>query len=176
MRRTDKQSADSERLLREAPVCRIGLSGAGLDSTRAQPGAQGGAQAGAQAFGDFPYVVPLHFTWDGEALYLHCAGEGEKLRRLARDERVCVEVDEFSGVIPGSRPCSFSTRYRSLIAFGHAALVEQDEEKRRALAALTLKYAGQEYAGWKFESRELDGVTVIRVRLSSMSVKSSGPA
>ena len=163
MRRKDKSSTDSESLLREAPVCRLGFSGEGT------PG-----HPGESASGSFPYVVPLHFAWDGEVLYLHCALEGEKLRRLCRDERVCVEIDELGGVIPGSRPCGFSSRYRSLIAFGRAQLVQDEAEKRRALTALTVKYAGPDFAEWEFEARALEGVAVLRVRLEQVSVKQSG--
>jgi len=151
MRRNDKESRDREGLLRDAPVCRLGLAGA-----------------------DYPYVVPLHFAWDGEVLYVHCAPEGEKLQRLIRDERVCVEIDELSGIVPAASPCGFSTRYRSLIAFGRAALVGDPAEKRRALTALTAKYAGPEFAGWELTPREIERVAVLRVHLEEVSVKQSG--
>jgi nitroimidazol reductase NimA-like FMN-containing flavoprotein (pyridoxamine 5'-phosphate oxidase superfamily) len=163
MRRSDKAGTDSESLLREAPVCRLGFSGGG------PPGRSGAGPAEG-----YPYVVPLHFVWDGEYLYVHCAGEGEKLRRLARDDRVCVEIDELTGIVPAPRPCRFSTRFRSLIAFGRAARIDDVREKRRALAALTTKYAGAEFAGWRFEARELESVTIVRINLENMSVKQSG--
>jgi nitroimidazol reductase NimA-like FMN-containing flavoprotein (pyridoxamine 5'-phosphate oxidase superfamily) len=181
MRRTDKAGTerDSDRLLREAPVCRVGFSGDRTAGSVGRPGDGGagsfgesGDTAGAAA-GGFPYVVPLFFAWDGENLYVHCAKEGEKLRRLARDDRVCVEIDEYGGVVPASRPCGFSTRYRSLIAFGRAVLVEEEGEKQRALEELTVKYGGAEFAGWRFESQDIERVAVLRIRLEELSVKQS---
>ena len=166
MRRKDKIGSDSEILLREAPVCRLAFSAAGPGESEAGPG--------EPASGGFPYVVPLHFAWDGAHLYVHCAPEGEKLRRLARDERVCVEIDELGAVVPASSPCGFSTRFRSLIALGRAQLVADPAEKQQALTALAVKYGGAEFAGWKFESRQLDGVAVLRIRLEEVSVKQSG--
>ena len=37
--------------------------------------------------------MPLNFAREGEALYLHCAAEGRKLRCLRAQPEVCVEVE-----------------------------------------------------------------------------------
>lgn len=160
MRRSDKASAEAESLLQKAPVCRLGFSAAG-----------GAENAGTDGF---PYIVPMHFAWDGENLCVHCAREGEKLRRLTRDNRVCVEIDEFDGIIPGSRPCAFSTRFRSLIAFGRAELVADQREAARALTAVVRKYAGADMAEREYGPGELGSVAILRVRLEEVSVKHSG--
>jgi nitroimidazol reductase NimA-like FMN-containing flavoprotein (pyridoxamine 5'-phosphate oxidase superfamily) len=165
MRRKDKAGTDSEGLLEKALVCRIGFAA----------GAKGGVapdgDAEALPYADHPYVVPLHFVWDGRQLYFHCAQEGEKLRRLSRDNRVCVEIDELGGIATASRPCGFSTRFRSLIAFGRASLVEDDEEKRQALTALTAKYAGGKPPAMEFDAAEIERVAVVRVLLEHQTMK-----
>jgi nitroimidazol reductase NimA-like FMN-containing flavoprotein (pyridoxamine 5'-phosphate oxidase superfamily) len=162
MRRTDKSGTDSESLLGKAPVCRLGFA-AGAPGQPAGPDGEG-----------FPYVVPLHFAWDGEVLYVHCATEGEKLRRLARDDRVCVEIDEYEGIVPSDRPCGFSTRYRSLIAFGRASVVGDREEKSRALGAIVEKYGGLPPAKQSYAPGEIERVAIVRIRLEHLSVKRSG--
>ena len=168
MRRSDKAGTESERLLREAPVCRLGFAAIGH-------GAEAPASAaGAAGWDGYPYVVPLHFAWDGEALYIHCAREGDKLRRLDQDNRVCIEIDEFAGIVPASLPCKVSSRYRSLIAFGRAEEVADPGQKSRALTAIAVKYGGAAMADHTYTAKELEAVTVLRVRPEDLAVKRSG--
>jgi uncharacterized protein len=39
-----------------------------------------------------PYVLPLNYAYDGEAIYVHSL-EGAKVRAMREHPRVCVEVD-----------------------------------------------------------------------------------
>ena len=39
-----------------------------------------------------PYGVPLSYALSGNALYFHCALQGQKLDNLAHDDRVCFTV------------------------------------------------------------------------------------
>ena len=41
----------------------------------------------------YPYITPVNFVYHGGDIYFHCAPEGEKLDNIARDSRVCFEVD-----------------------------------------------------------------------------------
>ena len=73
MRRKDlevSERAEVEAILAEATVCRL-----------------------AMCDGDQPYVVPLSFGYRDGTLYFHTAMEGKKLCILAKNNRVCFEVD-----------------------------------------------------------------------------------
>jgi nitroimidazol reductase NimA-like FMN-containing flavoprotein (pyridoxamine 5'-phosphate oxidase superfamily) len=158
MRRKDKQIADPAgvaELLARAAVCRLGFSA-------------------AEGVCDYPYVIPVHFTHHEGTIYVHCAEAGLKLDLLRRDPRVCVEVDELRGIVPADKPCAFSTRYASLIAFGRARLVSDPATRRLALSRLMEKYAGtsQPAAGWT--DRQLAGVAVIAVTVEHITGKRSG--
>lgn len=45
-----------------------------------------------------PTVVPVWFEWDGELARLFTLDTSEKVRRIRRDPRVCLSVEEPTGV------------------------------------------------------------------------------
>ena len=155
MRRKEKEIRNREvleELLRSAPVCRIGLG----------PGAGGTERDG------YPYIVPVHFVYSEGWIYIHSAREGRKIDMLTRNPRVCVEIDEYLGLIPAEKACDYGSRYRSLIAFGRAKVVEAEEEKRRALQLLMGKYTGRSF---DFSAREVKSVGIIEIQLEEVTGK-----
>ena len=41
----------------------------------------------------FPYITPVNFVYYKGNIYFHCAPKGEKLDNIARDPKVCFQVD-----------------------------------------------------------------------------------
>ena len=85
----------------------------------------------------YPYGVPLSHLYAPPHLYFHGAMNGHKADAIARHGKAsfCViaqdEVD----------PPSFSTRYRSVIAFGKIRIVQDEDEKRRAIESLAERFS-----------------------------------
>jgi len=157
MRRKEKEIQSREvleELLRSAPVCRIGLAPA-LDSE------------GKDGQG-YPFVVPVHFVHAEGRIYIHSARQGRKISMLGENPRVCVEVDEFLGLKAAEKACDYGTRFRSLIAFGTARIVEETGAKRRALALLMEKYSGRSF---DFSQQELEKVAIIEIRVEELTGK-----
>ncbi len=151
MRRGEKEITDRrtiDAILRSASVCRLGL-----------------------ADGDEPYVVPLCFGYDGESLYFHGAPVGRRSGILARNPRVCFEIDTFEGLVEAESPCAMGVHYRSVIGWGHAEVLEDREEKRRALSLIVAQYADADPA---LPDAALDRMAVFRVRVESVTGKASG--
>jgi len=160
MRRKQKDVTDSAapaELLARAAVCRLGFSA-------------------AEGLCDYPYVVPLHFAHRDGTIYVHCATEGLKLDLLRRDERVCVEVDEMGGIVPGPEPCAFDSRFTSVIGFGRARLVTDPAGKREALDLITRKHAGPGRPPPQWTDKQLASVAVIAVVVEHLTAKRSGRA
>lgn len=89
--------------------------------------------------GEFPYVLPLNFVWLDGRLYLHCGFTGRKLDLLRQDGRV-----GFAAALDVTIVRERSTTwYKSVSGCGHIRIVEDTEEKRRALDALSLRYAAR---------------------------------
>jgi nitroimidazol reductase NimA-like FMN-containing flavoprotein (pyridoxamine 5'-phosphate oxidase superfamily) len=158
MRRRDKEILDRaqlENILARAQVCRLAMVSEG-------PG------------GPAPYVVPVFSAFRNGRLYVHCAEEGRKLELLAANPRVCVEVDEWRGIIPAEKPCAFSSMFRSVIGFGAARRVEDGQEKREALDLLMAKYAGRRTGvDFEFSDATLEHTVILEIRLERMSGKQS---
>ena len=154
MRRREKE-IHSRKVLNEllgtAPVCRIGLASGAPDED-----------------GPYPYVVPVHFVHDQGRIYVHSAGQGRKIEMLKSNPRVCVEIDEFLELKTAEKACAYGTRFRSLIAFGTARIVEAAEQKRRALQLFMKKYTGKSFG---FSDREIESVAIIEIRIEEVTGK-----
>ena len=122
--------------------------------------------------GEYPYVVPMHcgFTFeDGKLrLYAHCAKEGRKLDLIRRDGRVFVEIDTDEALVPGAAACSWGACYASVMGRGRAAIVDDEDEKCRALALLMKTQTGKEFS---FTPAMAAAVTVLRVDVESYTAK-----
>jgi nitroimidazol reductase NimA-like FMN-containing flavoprotein (pyridoxamine 5'-phosphate oxidase superfamily) len=119
-------------------------------------------------------VVPVFFACREGRLYVHSAQEGRKLDLLARNPRVCVEVDEVRSVVPAEKPCAFSSVFRSVIASGTAAQVSDPMAKREALDLLMAKYAGRRTGpGFEFSDATLEHTVVLEITLSGITGKQS---
>jgi nitroimidazol reductase NimA-like FMN-containing flavoprotein (pyridoxamine 5'-phosphate oxidase superfamily) len=124
------------------------------------------AQVGRLAMSkdDEPYVIPVNFVYFKEKIYFHCAIEGQKIGYLAKNSQVCFEVDEFLGMRKGRTPCTSTVKYRSVIAFGKAAFIEDVNVKKEVLMSLVKKYGGD-------SSGSLDEETFKRTLLVAIAVE-----
>ena len=138
---TDRAEIDA--ILNRAPVCRLGLSA-----------------------GDRPYVVPLAFGYDGDSLYFHSSPRGMKMEMIRRNPRVCFEVDTDIEVVASGDPCRWHIRYTSVIGFGTASIVEDAQEKTRALEAIKDHYSAEPV---DYGAIPLEAVAVIRVDIESVT-------
>ena len=73
-----------------------------------------------------PYVVPMNFAFDGDALYFYTT-EGTKTEFIAANHEVCFQVEEVMS----------AHRWLSVMAFGRAERVTRPEETERAMQLIT---------------------------------------
>ena len=94
--------------------------------------------------GGAPYAVPVSFGFEEEngrfALYIHCAMEGEKLRRMEENPRCAFSMYTGTRLIAGETACAYSTAYESVCGSGVLTRLE-GEDKRRGIDALMRHYA-----------------------------------
>lgn len=152
MRRSDKEITDCKEIaaiMEKAAVCRIALSD-----------------------DDSPYIVPVNFVVRDNYLYFHSSREGRKIDLLRKNNQVCFEIDINTKIVKGDAPCSWGTRYLSVIGFGRAFFLEKATEKKKALNYLMEKYAGKGSFSYKIDV--LEKVAVISVRIEKITGKKSG--
>ncbi|MCH4184672.1 MAG: pyridoxamine 5'-phosphate oxidase family protein [Eggerthellaceae bacterium] len=95
----------------------------------------------------YPYAAPISFVWDDGSLWIHMALSGHRFDSLQEDSKVCftvVDSDE-------TDEAGYTAKFRSVVVFGHAYLVEDDEERCSALELFTSKYAQHRPKEERFE-------------------------
>ena len=93
----------------------------------------------------YPYVTPVNFISLAGNVYFHSAPKGEKLDNIARDPRVCFEVDVPLAYLDidldRSRPiCHLHQFYHCVVIRGTASVVRDDSLKVTVLNALVAKH------------------------------------
>jgi len=119
---------------------------------------------------DYPYAVPLSFAYEDSKLFFHCAKTGHKLDGIARNEKVSFCVIAADDV----QQSTFTTHYRSVIIFGTARVLTDDDEKRYALRRLAEKYSPDylEAADAEIE-HELQRTGLVEIAVDHMTGKAA---
>ena len=73
-----------------------------------------------------PYVVPMHYAYDGKELYF-ITTEGMKTQFIEANPKVCLQVEEITD----------STHWRSVMVIGQAEQLTSAEELERAMKLIT---------------------------------------
>lgn len=84
----------------------------------------------------FPYAVPMSYVYADNKIILHCAKSGHKIDAIRNNPKVSFCVVAQDNVVQET----FSTDYLSVIVFGKAHILEDDEEKKEAIRKLADKY------------------------------------
>ncbi|HZQ36327.1 MAG TPA: pyridoxamine 5'-phosphate oxidase family protein [Dehalococcoidia bacterium] len=123
----------------------------------------------------FPYVVPLLYVWMDGAIWVHnTRARGHLRQNVDHEARVCFEVDEPGEVFAYGRfECDSSVAYRSVIAFGRIAVVEERAAKQRFCEALLAKYAHESGDRPKGFFPRLDQITVYAITVERLTGKAT---
>lgn len=84
----------------------------------------------------YPYAVPLSYVYADGKIYFHSALAGHKIDALEASDKVSFCVVDADDVVPSE----YTTYYRSVIAFGRARILRDEQEKMAALRMLGEKY------------------------------------
>ena len=119
-----------------------------------------------------PYVVPMNYgyTMEGEklTLYLHSAVKGRKLDMIRANPNVFFELDCDRMPFEGEKPCQYGLVYSSVMGRGTAHIVEDVEEKKKAMSILMKTQTGKDFS---FEDRLVSIVCVIRIDVQEYTAK-----
>ena len=124
------------------------------------------------AVDDEPYVVPMNYGYALEdeklTVYLHSAVQGKKLDMIRANPNVFFEIDCDLMPFEGRVPCQYGLVYSSVMGRGKATIVEDVEEKKRAMSILMKTQTGKDFT---FEDRLVTIVAVIRIDVSEYTAK-----
>ncbi len=115
----------------------------------------------------YSYGVPLSYVYTNGGVYFHCATVGQKLDNIDFNNRVSFCVVTQAEPLPEM----FSMRYESVVAFGTAVEVF-NQEKTDALLDIVGKYAPEHLeAGKEYIHRAAEKTRVFKIIIEHLTGK-----
>ena len=122
--------------------------------------------------GDEPYVVPMNYGYIMEngklTIYLHGAKRGRKIDVMRENPKVFFEAEYGIQPFEGDIACRYGITYSSIMGKGLATIVEDVEEKKKAMSVLMKTQTGKDF---EFEDKMVAFVSVIRIDVSDYTAK-----
>ena len=119
-----------------------------------------------------PYVVPMNYGYTMEngklVVYLHSAVRGKKLDMIRANPKVFFEMDCDLTPFEGSLPCQYGLSYSSVMGLGQAKIIEDVEEKKKALSILMKTQTDKDFS---FTDKLVSIVAVIRIDVTEYTAK-----
>lgn len=84
-----------------------------------------------------PFVIPTSYGRDGANLYIHGSAASRMLRQMKEGVAVCVTATLLDGLVLARSIFNHSMNYRSVVILGKATLVDDPDEKLKALRILS---------------------------------------
>lgn len=115
-----------------------------------------------------PYVLAFNFGYKDNVIYIHCAKEGHKIEVLKKNNRVCVEFDTDQEVFARHEEvaCSWRMRYRSVIAWGKAEIINDYDQKVEGLKVFMRNYSERDF---NFSAPSVNNVNVICIKIEKIT-------
>lgn len=122
-------------------------------------------------------VLPMTYARVDDEVYLHGAVASRWLSGFSEGRDICLAVTLLDGLVLARSAFSHSMNYRSLVAFGRATLVSDDDEKHRAFKALVDHLVPGRWEDTRQPDRkEANATTVLKFSIGEASLKvRSGP-
>jgi len=119
-----------------------------------------------------PFVIPMTYARSGDKIILHGSGGSRLMKILKNGAEVCVVVTHLDAMVLARSAFHHSMNYRSVVIFGRAQVIEDDEAK---LAAFENFFEHVMPGRWldarKPNHKELTQTAVIELSLDDASAK-----
>lgn len=121
-----------------------------------------------------PVVVPMLYGREDETLYLHGARKARIVRMLEGSGKACVNVTLLDALVFARSAFASSMNYRSVTVFGKSRLVDDLDQKKRALHVISEHAMPGRRAELRLSlENELKMTGVIAIDIESASAKIS---
>lgn len=114
-----------------------------------------------------PYVLPMNFGFADDHIYFHGSATGKKVDVLRNQPDICIafSTDHELRYVDEEVACSWSMRYRSVLAYGKAEIVENPEEKVNILNVIMSHYTGRTF---EYNAPSIKEVMVFKVKIDKL--------
>jgi uncharacterized protein len=95
-----------------------------------------------------PYVLPFNFGYSNGIIYLHSSQKGHKIDILKNNPNVCIAISTDHQLRYQSEQvaCSYSMKYRSVLAFGKVEFITDLELKKEFLNRVMTHYTDRDFS------------------------------
>ncbi len=116
----------------------------------------------------YTYAVPMSYVYADGKIYFHSARTGHKVDAIRQHDKVSFCVIAADDV----HPSEFTTYFRSVIIFGTARILDDDDEKVGVLRKLGERYSPCDETNLSDEiSKGLERLLIIEVSIDHMTGK-----
>ena len=125
-----------------------------------------------------PFCTPITHWREGDTLYWHGSSASRMIKHLKQGVDVCVTVSRLDGFVLARSAFHHSLNYRSVMCFGKAMLVSNDEEKYHALDNMIERFYPQRTCEIRaITQKELKATSVIQMKIdvAAAKMRASGP-
>jgi len=117
-------------------------------------------------------VIPMTYARQDDRLILHGAVASRWLSSFEGGRDICVTVTLLDGLVLARAAFSHSMNYRSIVAFGTATLVSDQDGKQAAFRALLDHMLPGRWEDCKTpDAKEINATTVLTMPISEASIK-----
>jgi uncharacterized protein len=120
-----------------------------------------------------PYVLPFNFGYNEGVIYLHSSQKGHKIDILRKNPSVCIafSTDHQLRYQSEQMACSYSMKYRSVLAFGKVEFIDDMDQKVEFLNIVMSHYTDREF---KYSAPSLREVCTYKVKVDKFTAKVYG--
>ena len=119
-----------------------------------------------------PYCTPTLYWREGTTLYWHGSSASRMLRNLSEGQPACLTVTHLDSLVLARSAFHHSADYRSVMAFGHARLIEDQTDKSRALTMMVDRlFPGRTATLRPTTEQELKATSVVTMDIEKASAK-----
>jgi nitroimidazol reductase NimA-like FMN-containing flavoprotein (pyridoxamine 5'-phosphate oxidase superfamily) len=119
-----------------------------------------------------PMVTPTIHWRDGDRIYWHGSAASRMIRTVEGGAPVCITVSHLDGLVVARSGFHCSANYRSVMAFGHAHAIEDEEHKEAALRHFIDGLLPGRWAEMREPTdQEMKGTTVCYMDIEEASAK-----
>jgi nitroimidazol reductase NimA-like FMN-containing flavoprotein (pyridoxamine 5'-phosphate oxidase superfamily) len=120
-----------------------------------------------------PYAVPMNFGYRDRVFYFHSSPTGKKIEALRNNPRVSISLSMDHELRWQSEKvaCSYSMKYRSVLATGSVSFIEDHENKVDALNIIMKQYSDREFS---YNDPAVRDVCVFKVLLDTLEGRAYG--
>ena len=123
-------------------------------------------------------IIPTSYGRKNDEIYIHGSTKNAMMRQILDGQTVCIAITHLDGIVLARTLFDTGVNYRSLVIFGKAQLVEDQDERIEGLQIITENVIKGRWDEVPIgDENELKATMVIKIKIDKLSakVRTGGP-